>query len=240
MVDLTEQIKKFDKEFALYSSLLTEWNQKFNLTAIEDRESIFARHFADSLAAAEYIPCNATVCDIGSGAGFPGLPLKIVRPDIDIILIDSVNKKVGFLNEVIARLNLKNAAAVHIRAEDAATPSKYREKFDITLSRAVAPLAVLCEYALPLTKTGGAFIAYKTAAATDTEIKAAENALKILGGKIKSTVPYTITAPAGTKGSETANQTFETIPLMLIIIEKTAPCPAKYPRGGNKPRLQPL
>ncbi len=236
---MNDLIKKHQSEFDLYYSLLAEWNEKFNLTAITDRESVFARHFCDSISAAGYLPQNASVCDIGSGAGFPGLPLKIVRPDINITLIDSVNKKVGFLNEVIARLGLKNAAAFHVRAEDAASPDKYRGKFNVTLSRAVAPLPVLCEYALPLTKPGGVFIAYKASSGEKEETASAQNALKILGGRLKQTAPYTLTAPvkAGADGSPTGT---EDIALSLIIIEKTAECPLKYPRGGNKPRLQPL
>lgn len=228
------------EEFELYYSLLIEWNQKFNLTAIEDKSSVFTRHFADSVAAVEHIPRGAYVCDIGSGAGFPGLPLKIVRPDIRLVLMDSVNKKVSFLNEVISRLGLVNAEAVHIRAEDAAAPAKYREKFDTVLARAVAPLPVLCEYALPLVKPGGAFIAYKTAAAAEQETAAARNALKVLNGKVQKTTGYTLSAPLKKDAAAPHTPGAENIALALIIIEKTAPCPLKYPRGANKPRLQPL
>ena len=235
---IMDKIQEHLSEFELYYSLLAEWNQKFNLTTVTDRDGVFTRHFADSIAAAEYIPQGAKVCDIGSGAGFPGLPLKIVRPDLSVTLFDSVNKKITFLTEVIARLAACQGdstpspvtLAIHSRAEDAGASAAYREQFDVALSRAVAPLPVLCEYALPLIKTGGLFIAYKTAAAANDEIKAAQNALKILNGKVKQVVTY----PVKVYGAET------TAVMSLIIIEKTGPAPLKYPRGGNKPRLNPL
>ena len=235
------------KEFELYYSLLVEWNEKFNLTTVTDRDGVFTRHFADSIAAAYYIPQNASVCDIGSGAGFPGLPLKIVRPDLSVTLFDSVNKKITFLNEVISRLSLNlnsqfsvlssqfQPTAVHIRAEDAGHSALYRERFDVAVSRAVAPLPVLCEYALPLVKTGGLFIAYKTEAAAKEEIAAAQNALKILNGTVKTTAPYNLATPSLRDTPQEGN-----FSAALIIIEKTAPAPSKYPRNGNKPRLQPL
>ena len=231
-----DRIKEHLSEFELYYSLLAEWNQKFNLTAITDREGVFARHFEDSIAAAEYIPQGAKLCDIGSGAGFPGLPLKIVRPDLSVTLFDSVNKKITFLNEVIARLEQEGVTAVHIRAEDAGASALYREQFDAAVSRAVAPLPVLCEYALPLIKTGGLFIAYKTAAAADNEIALAQNAIKVLNGKVKEVAPYTL-APPSAVASTPQEGNFSAA---LIIIEKTGTAPLKYPRGGNKPRLDPL
>lgn len=221
-------IDKHIKEFELYYSLLSEWNQKFNLTAVTEKDAVFTRHFQDSTAAADCIKQGSYICDIGSGAGFPGIPLKIVRPDLDAVLFDSVNKKISFLNEVIARLGLGNITAVHSRAEDAAAPGRFREAFDAAVCRAVAPLPVLCEYALPLLKTGGRFIAYKTQAALESEIAAAQNALKILNGKTADIIHYTLKE----KGEE--------IRLALIIIEKTAPSPLKYPRSGNKPRTDPF
>ena len=222
-------IDKHMEKFELYYSLLVEWNQRFNLTAITERDEVFARHFEDSLAAADYIKEGAYVCDIGSGAGFPGLPLKIVRPDLNVVLFDSVNKKIAFLNEVISRLGLSGIEAVHSRAEDAAALNRYRERFGVAVCRAVAPLPVLCEYALPLIKVGGNFIAYKTEAAVETETASVQNALKILNGKITDVIPYSLKEKNGGE-----------IKLALIIIEKTALCPLKYPRGGNKPRLNPL
>lgn len=210
-------------QFETYRELLTEWNEKFNLTAITEPEEVYIKHFLDSIAAAAVIPEGASVCDVGSGAGFPGLPLKILRPDLRVLLIDSLNKRVGFLSHVIAALDLKEIRAEHIRAEDAAAPKNYRESFDITCARAVAPLATLCEYALPLTRVGGAFIAYKTAAGE--ELSQAERAIKILGGGKPEILPYTL------PGEQSR---------VLIKIPKTAPSPAAYPRAGNKPRTQPL
>ena len=178
------------------------------------------KHFADSLCGQRFIKSGATVLDIGAGAGFPSLPIKIIRDDIDLTLIDSVNKKVGFLNEVIRALNLNNARALHTRVED--FPKK--ESFDIVLSRAVASLNTLCEYALPFVKVGGLFIAYKSEK-TEEEIELAKNALLILGGKIVDT---------------TTEQVQDGIVRRLIVIEKVKNSPAKYPRSKNLPRVKPL
>lgn len=222
MKQLLEKLSAPDnatEKFALYENLLTAWNEKFNLTAITDSEEIRVKHFADSLAAVKLLKQNAVVLDIGSGAGFPAVPLKIVRPDISVTMIDSVNKKVGFLNEVILRLGLTDTRALHIRAED----MDKNIKFDAVVSRAVARLNTLSEYALPFVKIGGLFIAYKSEK-TDEEIEEAKNAIAVLGGKIKEVKDVS--------GGEFIRK--------LVVIEKVADTPPKYPRGKNLPRLKPL
>ena len=221
MKEFLEKINASDKEqnFSLYSSLLKEWNEKFNLTSITDEQEIKQKHFIDSLSALPLIKQNATVLDIGSGAGFPGVPLKIIRNDIEVTLIDSVNKKVTFLNEVINRLSLEKIKAQHIRVED----FNKSVKFDVVVSRAVAELRTLLEYALPFVKKGGVFIAYKSEK-TDEEIKNAKTALSILGGKINDILDV----------SQEGNVR------KLIVIEKVEESPLKYPRGKNLPRVKPL
>lgn len=221
MKEILEKLNATDKEekFTLYADLLKEWNEKFNLTAITDDEGIKQKHFIDSLAAADMIAPSSRVLDIGSGAGFPGVPLKIVRDDLDVTLLDSVNKKVTFLNEVISRLKLEKIVAVHARIEDV----KEKESFDVVVSRAVAELRTLSEYALPFLKTGGIFIAYKSEK-TEEELELAKNALAVLGGKLRGV----------TDVSRDGNVR------KLIVIEKVKPCPEKYPRGKNLPRVKPL
>lgn len=209
------------ENFERYYALLLEWNERFNLTAITDRRDVFVKHFLDSISAAPLIPQNASVLDIGAGAGFPSLPLKIARDDLTVTCVDSVNKKVTFLDAVIDELGLKNARAIHSRAEDLP-----KTGYDVVVSRAVASLNVLCEYCLPFVKIGGALIAYKSEKA-DEELAAATNAIKLLGGKMKE-----LRDVSDFVGGETTRK--------LIVIEKIAPTPPKYPRGKNLPRLKPL
>lgn len=209
------------EKFERYYALLVEWNERFNLTAITEKNDVFVKHFLDSISAAPLIPQNARVLDIGAGAGFPSLPLKIARDDLSVTCVDSVNKKVTFLGTVIDELGLKNARAIHSRAEDLPKTS-----YDVVVSRAVASLNVLCEYCLPFVRIGGALIAYKSEK-TDEELAAATNAIKILGGKVKE-----IRDVSDFVGGETTRK--------LIVIEKIAPTPPKYPRGKNLPRLKPL
>lgn len=215
----TDQANSFIK----YYQLLIEWNEKFNLTTILEFYEVVEKHYIDSCAAIKSIPVNAKYCDIGSGAGFPALPLKIMRPDLDVTMMDSVNKKIGFLNHVIAELGLNNAKALHIRAEEAGQ-GKMRESFDVVTARAVANLSTLSEYCIPLVKKGGMFIAYK--AQSEEELKAAENAVKILGGKIRTVENFTL-------GEEKAVRT-------IIIIDKINNTDKKYPRGKGKERSAPL
>lgn len=206
--------------FDCYAEMLTERNEKVNLTAITDPDEIRVKHFTDSLAAIELIKTGATVLDIGSGAGFPGIPLKIARDDISVTLLDSVNKKVAFMNDVIADLGLKNIEAVHARIED----FPHKGEFDVAVSRAVAELTTLAEYALPFVKVGGTFVAYKSEKA-EAEAAAAGNAVALLGGRLREIREVNV-APGLTR--------------KLIVIDKIDPTPLKYPRGKNLPRLKPL
>ena len=173
--------KNYD-DFYRYAELLVEWNGKMNLTAITDPRGISVKHFLDSVMLLKYcdIPENARLADVGTGAGFPAVPLKIYRSDIDAVLIDSLNKRINFLNEVSAALDLP-MKCIHSRAEESGKNPELREMFDIVTARAVAAMPVLCEYCLPLVKPGGIFAAMK---GVSEDISAAENAVKILGGKI--------------------------------------------------------
>lgn len=218
-LNITENMQKqFDK----YTELLLEYNQKFNLTAIVNPDEIKIKHYLDSLAGAEFIAENASVIDVGSGAGFPAIPLKIYRNDLKITMLDSLNKRVNFLNLLVKELGLPDAKAVHFRAEDAGK-TELRESFDFAVARAVADMAVLSEYTLPFVKPGGKLIAYK--GDIDEELKNAERAINILGGKLEKVNKFTL--PDGSKRS-------------IIIVKKVAKTPVKYPRGQNKPRINPL
>ena len=230
MPELYEKIKSLTNEavatnaaekFERYYALLVDWNGRFNLTAITDKGDVFVKHFLDSVSAVSLIPQNASLLDVGAGAGFPSLPLKIVRDDLTVTCVDSVNKKVTFLNAVIDELGLKNARAVHSRAEDLP-----KTGYDVVVSRAVAGLNVLCEYCLPFVKVGGVMIAYKSEK-TDEELAVADSAIKILGGKVKE-----IRDVSDFVGGDTTRK--------LVVIEKIDTTPPKYPRGKNLPRLKPL
>lgn len=219
-IELTnDQCQQF---FVFYKELI-ETNEKFNLTAITDEDDVIVKHFFDSAVGYNLLKPNAKTIDIGAGAGFPSLPLKILRPDLEITLIDSVNKKINFLNEIIKKLNLTKISAIHTRAEDLAFKSEYREKFDYCLSRAVAKLNTLCEYCLPFVKLNGTMLAYKSQE-TQEEIDTSLNAINLLGGKIKNVFNYKI----------------KDYDRKIIEIEKFKVTPKKYPRMGNKPRTQPL
>ncbi|MCM1042687.1 MAG: 16S rRNA (guanine(527)-N(7))-methyltransferase RsmG [Corallococcus sp.] len=203
----------------IYYDFLTETNNKFNLTAIVDKEQAYDRHFADSMAGADLIEPNSSVCDVGSGAGFPGIPLKILRNDIDVTLVDSLNKRVEFLKELSRKLDLKTEA-VHCRAEDFAKNS--RESFDVVTARAVAPLNVLLEYLAPLAKVNGRILAYKT---DRTERQTALNAENTLGLKYEFCKNYTLW-----DGSQRC----------ILVYKKVKKTPPAYPRPQNKPRKNPL
>ena len=210
-----EQLEKFD---ALYD-VLTEWNQKINLTAVTEKQDVVIKHFADSL-----IPLSlfeGKVLDVGAGAGFPSLPLAIANADLDVTMIDSVDKKVGYLNHTSQTLRL-NARAIHIRAEDFAKGAG-RESFDRVTARAVAACVTLAEYLLPLCKIGGKVIMYKSGD-VEEELKEAEKCIAICGGKIAKIEKYEF-------GGQSRS---------IVIIDKITHTPSKYPRSGNKPRLQPI
>ena len=168
------------KQFYLFMQLLLEWNEKINLTTITDENEIILKHFVDSLTVAKYIKKGAKVIDVGTGGGFPGIPLKIYRPDLDVVLLDSLNKRVNFLNDVIENLDLESIKVIHGRAEDAGQDKKYRESFDVAISRAVANMATLSEYLIPFVKVGGIAIAMK-GPEIEEELNGAKKAIKILG-----------------------------------------------------------
>lgn len=215
------------ERFDDYKRLLKEWNEKINITAITDDEEIDIKHFLDSLSlfTTKYFKGSKKLIDIGTGGGFPGLPLKIVNEDLDVVLLDSLNKRIRFLNEVIETLGLKDILALHGRAEELSRQKEHREKYDLAVSRAVASLNTLSEYCLPFVKVGGHFISMK-GPDIEEELKESKNAINTLGAKIVEERLVTI------PGSDIVHS--------LIIIEKTRPTPTKYPRGGGKPRKDPL
>jgi 16S rRNA (guanine527-N7)-methyltransferase len=221
MLGITAAPESLDK-LELFYRLLIEANETFNLTNITTEDEVIDKHFIDSLAGAPYLTGGAAV-DVGSGAGFPGIPLAVFCPGVRFTLLDSLQKRVGFLQDAITRLQLPNAVATHMRAEDAGK-GLLRESQNFALARAVAPLNTLCEYCLPLIQVGGAFLAYKTFSPEETEN--AQNALKLLGGKLREVKTYTL---PGTDISRA-----------LVVVDKTAPTPPKYPRGKNKERTEPL
>lgn len=222
-VELTDDIKN---RLNLYGNLLIEWNGKINLTAITEPEEVLFKHFYDCILFFKNIdlPENSTLVDVGTGAGFPGMVLKIVRPDLKITLLDSLNKRLVFLNEVINRLELGNINTVHLRAEDAGKNPNYREKFQFAAARAVASMPVLLEYCLPLVKKGGQFVAMKGPSAEE-ELKQSKNCLMILGGGKPKVFAETLT------GEEKR---------MFIVTEKISQTPPKYPRKPSDISKQPL
>lgn len=209
-----------DKKYKDYTDYLLEVNSHTNLTTITDPSEIELKHFKDSLTVLDYIQEGDKVLDLGAGAGFPGIPLRIEK-DFDLTLIDSVNKKVNFMNEVIEILGLSNARAIHTRAEDFAKEN--REAFDVVVSRAVANMSTLSELCLPFVKVGGLFIALKGPKA-DEEVKAAANALEILGGEVIKMEGLDL------DGNERVN----------VIVKKVRSCKKTYPRGQNLPKRKPL
>lgn len=222
LTEYQKLISEHREQFDTYYQELVSYNEKVNLTAITEKNEVFTKHFLDSILAVDAIPVNASVVDVGTGAGFPSLPLKIVRPDIDITMVDSLNKRINFLNMLCEEMNIKSTN-VHARAEEFAKTN--REKFDVAVARAVAKLNTLLEYLLPLVKVGGFVIAYKGSNYED-ELKEAQNALEILGGKVIHTIKLNLPNNYGER--------------CLIIIEKTHETPSKYPRGGNQPKLKPI
>lgn len=208
-----------DPRFETFFQMLIEWNQKFNLTAITQKEDVYIKHFLDSAVSLHYILPNAYVLDIGCGAGFPSIPLSLLRSDLRFLAIDSSAKKISFVNEVISNLNIKNFIALHTRIEDLKDFN-----FDVTVSRAVAPMNILCEYALPFLKIGGLAIFYKTD--IEEELNTAKKAIKILGGSIKDVITFTLPK----------TDIFRS----LVLIKKISDTPKIYPRPLNKPRKEPL
>lgn len=212
-----------EKQFNLFFNFLIEKNKLMNLTAITDERDVLFKHFLDSSICQNLFPKNANVVDVGSGAGFPAIPLKIVRPDLNITMIDSLGKRINFLNETITLLSLKNIQASHSRAEDFA--KQFREKFDVATARAVAPLNTLLEYLLPLVKVGCRCIIYKSSK-LDEELLSAKNALNILGGEVEKIESYDIQE--------------ENLKRNVLVVKKVKKTSEKYPRGKNEPKTKPL
>lgn len=223
-----------EKHVALFERYLIElldWNAKFNLTAIREPNDIRLKHFLDSLTVirASGDLSGKKLVDVGTGAGFPGIPLKIIFPTMKLTLMDAVGKKLKFCEHVCKTLGLDNVTLHHVRAEDAGKNENLRENFDFAAARAVTQLPALSEYLLPLVKVGGCMIAQKSAA-SDHEIAEAENALSQLGGTFESRIPVRLPIPAETDAADRA----------LFVIRKTAPTPPTYPRQAGTPTRSPL
>lgn len=213
------------ERFAKYNDLLVEWNEKMNLTALTQPRDVAVKHFIDSLTVLQYaeLPQGASLIDVGTGAGFPGLALKIARPDIRLTLLDSLQKRLVFLEAVCEALELDGVETVHSRAEDGAR-GELRESFDFSAARAVAPLNVLCEYCLPYVKVGGRFLAMKGKTAQE-ELQQAQNAITQLGGSVKEEHYFSL-GEAGERG--------------IVVIEKIAETPEKFPRNSKQIKKNPL
>lgn len=219
-----ELSEKQIQQFYQYMNLLLEWNEKVNLTAITEPKEVILKHFIDSLTINKQIEKGKKLIDVGTGAGFPGIPISIIREDIEITLLDSLNKRITFLQEVIHKLGLKNIRAIHGRVEEFAKNKKERQKYDIATSRAIASFNVLLEYLLPLTTIGGKCICMK--GSNIEEIEKAQNALNVLGGTIETI--ETLTLPESD------------IKRNNIIVKKIKETPLKYPRKPGMPSKEPI
>lgn len=221
-IDITD--KQVEKFFS-YMNLLIEWNQKINLTTIIEPKEIIIKHFVDCGTILKYLKDGENIIDIGTGAGFPGIPVKILNENLNVTLVDSLNKRINFLSEVCNALNLENVQLIHSRAEDLAKNNDYREKFDKSVSRAVANLSTLSEYDIPFIKKGGKMIAMK-GFEIDEELNNAEKAINILGGKIKEINKFTLI--------DTDNKR------SIVVIDKVKNTPKQFPRKAGKPLKEPI
>ncbi len=213
-------------DFYRYYELLTDWNEKINLTAITEEEQVAVLHFLDCIKGTEdLIKDNVSVIDVGTGAGFPGLPIRINNPSIRLTLVDSLNKRINFLNEVLSELGIDDVLTIHSRAEELGKDAKHREKYDVCVSRAVANLTTLCELCLPFVKKGGLFVSLKGPKAYE-EAEEAKKAISLLGGRLKEIRTYEL--PDGDINHN------------VVIIEKISQTPTKYPRKAPKPSREPL
>lgn len=215
-------------QFKQYLLLLQEWNEKINLTAITEEEEVYLKHFYDSITLARYIDFTKekiSLCDVGSGAGFPSIPLKILFPEMEISIVDSLKKRINFLDLLVNELGLENVHLHHARAEDFGQDKQFRAAFDVVTARAVANLSVLAEFCLPITKIGGTFAAMKGAKASE-ELNASKKAIKTLGGQTEKVESFELPEDAGERN--------------IILIGKEKKTPNKYPRKAGTPNKNPL
>ena len=213
------------EQFYNYMNILLEWNKFMNLTGITEREEVITKHFIDSLTVLDKIDKEATVIDVGTGAGFPGIPIKIAFPDTKVVLLDSLNKRIKFLNEVIEKLELKKIETIHGRAEEYGKNKNHREKYDIAIARAVAPLNVLLEYLMPFVKVNGKCLCMK-GSSSEEEIENSENAIKVLGGELIKTEDFYI------PNTDMKRR--------IVQINKFKGTNNKYPRKAGTPSKEPL
>jgi 16S rRNA (guanine527-N7)-methyltransferase len=207
-----------------FGSYLREVNEVMNLTTVTDEGEMWIKHFLDSILGEQFFPQGASVCEVGSGGGFPSVPLKIVRDDLKMTLVESTGKKCEYLKNVGRLMEFNSFNVECARAEELSRKDGFRDSFDVVTARAVARMNTLCEYCMPFVKKGGVFVAYKGDA--DDEVKEAANAIKVLGGRIKEIKKYTLPGGAGVRN--------------IIVIEKISETPSKYPRGNGKERKKPL
>lgn len=215
------------QQYETYYSTLVEWNEKMNLTAITDKPEVYLKHFYDSITAAFYFDFKKPIhiCDVGAGAGFPSLPIKIAFPELHVTIVDSLNKRISFLEHLSNQLGLKNVQFIHDRAETFGQKKEHREAYDVVTARAVARLSVLSELCLPLVKVGGTFVAMKGASAKE-ELEAGKKAIAVLGGKLNQSFSFTLPQEESERN--------------ILIIKKEKYTPKKYPRKPGTPNKTPI